>query len=128
MLGKDFSVKTMTPGKRPGRHPKPKLKGSVVNASPSVKPSDTVSSEVTNQDKHKQSRCKLTTKYGNVYVDQQVIGMLNVNQSGRLVRSPVIILEQINKDKVASGSYQVCTYMCTSKIIMLKTLNKSMQK
>ena len=98
------------------------------NASPSVKPSDTVSSEVTNQDKHKDSRCKLTIKYGNVYVDQQVIGILQVNQSGRLMRSPVILLERLNKGKVASGSYQVCTYMCISKIIMLKTLNKSMQK
>ena len=97
MLKKDFSVKTMTPWKRPEeripRCPKPKLKGLVVNASPSVKSGDTVSSEVTHQDKHKDSRCKLTTKYGSVYVDQQVIGMLKVNQSGRLMRSPVIILK-----------------------------------
>lgn len=108
-LRKDYSAE-ITPGKTTQgllpSYPKPKPPGSSINPPPRNILKDTASPVVTNQDSHKDSRRKLTTKHGSVYVDHQVVGMMNIDQAGRLVKSPVIVLERLQEDKVKSRLYQ----------------------
>ena len=111
MWRKDCSVEA-TAGKTSQGHlsscPHHKPTGSSITPPPCSKSKDAAVPIVTKQETPQDSRCKLTTKHGSIYVDRQIMGMMNIDQTGRFTRSPVIILERLQEDKVKTRSSQVC--------------------